>query len=332
MVSVIVLNYNGELFIGDCLSALAMQTFTDFELIVVDNASRDASLSGIHEWLQNNAIRSPASVVALGENLGFSGGNIEGLKRASGEFIALLNNDTEVYDNWLEELFEVMREDPKIGICASKLVSYGEGTVDSAGDGYTRLLKAFKRGEGESPEKFDKKEPVFGACAGAALYRRSMLDEIGFLDDDFFLIHEDTDLNFRAKLAGWKCMFVPTAVVRHKVTSSIGYMSDMQVYHTLRNSELVRMKDVPFTVYLLCLPEFVLGFISEFIYFGIKHRRMGVFIKAKKDALKLFPRMLRKRRAIMALKKISNRALMREMTPLWDVEFLKKKVKRMLFG
>src|SRR5208337_3264167 len=104
---------------------------------------------------------------------------------------------------------------------------------------------------------FNREEYIFGACAGAALYRRSMLDEIGFLDDDFFLIHEDTDLNWRAQLSGWRTLYVPSALVYHKVRSTIGPMSDISVYYTLRNSELVRIKNIPCPLFLLCLPSFL---------------------------------------------------------------------------
>lgn len=104
-----------------------------------------------------------------------------------------------------------------------------------------------------------------------------MIEEVGFLDEDFFLIHEDTDLNFRAHLYGWKVLCVPTAIVHHKVRSSIGHMSDMAVYYTLRNSELVRMKNIPISLCLNCLPEFILGMVTEFLYFAIKHRRMLLY-------------------------------------------------------
>lgn len=332
MVSLIIVNYNGEDLINDCLRALETQTFDDFELLIVDNGSLDRSLLVIEEFLRSSPMKRRTKIVPLENNFGFAGGNIEGLMRSSGEYVALMNNDTEPCKEWIEELVNAMEQDPEIGICASKLVSSYDGSIDSAGDGYTRALRGFKRGEGDPPEKFDKTESVFGACAGAALYRKAMLDEIGFLDNDFFLINEDTDLNLRAKLAGWKCVFVPGAVVQHKVTSSIRYLSAMHVYYTLRNGDLVRIKNIPFIVFLICLPDYVLGFLSELLFFGIKHGRIGLFLKAKRDAIKLLPRMLEKRRVIMAGRKISSRQLLREMTPMWDRGFLKKKVKRLLFG
>ncbi len=330
MISVIIVNFNGEHLIADCLTALEAQTFRDFETVIVDNGSVDRSSEVIMEFMKRSPMGTKIKFVPLKKNLGFAGGNIEALEYASGKYLALLNNDTEPHEGWLEALSNAMEGDPLTGICASKLVSCRDGTIDSAGDGYTRSLKGFKRGEGSLPARFDEPMYVFGACAGAALYRRSMLEEIGFLDNDFFLIHEDTDLNIRAKLAGWKILFVPTAVVRHKVTSSIGYMSDMQTYYTLRNSELVRMKDIPLSAFVLCLPEFLVGFLSELIYFGLKHGKIRLFFRAKRDAVRLLPRMLKKRRSIMARRKMSTAALIKEMTPMWERDFLRRKLTKFL--
>ncbi len=186
MVSLIIVNYNGAGLIANCLHALENQTFQDFEIIIVENGSTDNSLEVINSFLSESPIGSRTNVVALNRNLGFAGGNIEGLKYASGKFIALLNNDTEPRESWLQELYHAMLSDPKTGICASKLILYGGGAIDSAGDGYARSLKGFKRGEGEPVAKFDQRSYIFGACGGAVLYRKSMLDEIGFFDDDFF--------------------------------------------------------------------------------------------------------------------------------------------------
>jgi GT2 family glycosyltransferase len=331
MISLIIINYNGALLIADCLHALENQTFQDFQTIIIENGSTDNSLKLINVFLRESSIRFRTNVIVLHKNRGFAGGNLEGLKYASGEFIALLNNDTEPHKDCLQELYNAMLLDSKTGICASKLISCGDNTIDSAGDGYARSLKGFKRGEGESPTKFDEKTYVFGACAGAALYRREMLNRIGFFDDDFFLIHEDTDLNLRAQLAGWKVMYVPTAIVHHKVRSSIGKMSELAAYYSLRNSELVRFKNIPFEVFLLCLPQFLVGVISEFIYFVIKHRFFRIYLKAKFDALKLLPKMLRKRKEIFKKRKVSNKYILEIMTPLLEKNFIKSKIQKLLY-
>ncbi len=331
--SIIVVNYNGRDRIRGCLSALKGQSLHDFEIIVVDNASTDGSLDEIRSFAEKSTLRHPAKIVPLESNVGFAGGNAAALRYAVAEYVALLNNDAEPEKEWLENLVKAMEADPEIGICASKMIVSGSNIIDSAGDGYATSLKGFKRGEGEGADKYTQQEYIFGACAGAALYRRSMLDETGFLDEDFFLIQEDTDLNFRAQLAGWKVMYVPEAIVYHKVRSTIGHMSDTAIFYSLRNSEILRIKNIPPLLFLRCLPEFVIGSVLEFIYFGIKHRKLRLYITAKADVVKSISGSLRKRRRIMEkMRKVDNKYLYRIMTPVWNKEFFTMKIKKFLSG
>ena len=330
-VSIITVNYNGKRFIIDCLKALERQSFNDYEILIIDNASSDNSLDEIERFLKASQLSSSVKLIPLNTNVGFAGGCLEGLIHAHGEYIALLNNDTEADQKWLEELVMAMDSDSKVGICASKILVYGGNIIDSAGDGFSTSLKGFKRGEGEGVHLFNKREYIFGACAGAALYRRKMIDEIGFFDEDFFLIHEDTDLNFRAQLNGWKVLYVPTAIVYHKVRSSIGHMSDTAIYYTLRNSELVRIKNVSFSLFLRFLPEFKLGMLSEFIYFALKHGHPVLYFKAKIDAMRLLPVMLKKRSIIMKAKRVSSEGLREIMTPILEHSFLKNKLWKFIF-
>ena len=144
------------------------------------------------------------------------------------------------------------------------------------------------------------------------------------------MIYEDTDLNLRAQIAGWKVLYVPTAVVRHKVRSSIGTMTDMAVYYSLRNSELVRMKCVPFGIFIRCCPEISLNFVLEFVYFCLLHHHITLFFKAKMDALKMLPRVLKKRKKIMSQMRVSNRYLLTLMTPVWERSFFNSKLGKFL--
>lgn len=327
--SIIIVNWNGERFLSNLFRSLENQTYKDFEVVFVDNASKDNSIAVVQGLSSHLSL--PVKLVAFSRNTGFAGGNIEGLKYCSGEFIALLNPDTEPSINWLEELEKEMSDKADIGICVSKLIAHGTDIIDTTGDGFSTSLKGFKRGEGEDKENHSKQEYVFGACAGAALYRKKMLEDIGFFDEDFFLIHEDTDLNFRAHLYGWKVLYVPTAIVYHKVRSLIGHMSDMAVYYSLRNSEFVRIKNVPLGIFLRCLPEFIMSMILEFVYFAIKHRRFRLYFKAKVDALRMLPVMLKKRTVIMKNKRVSNKYLRSIMTSIWQKDFLRAKVKKLIY-
>jgi hypothetical protein len=330
-VSIIIVNYNGEGLIRECLNALERQSFRDFEVIVVDNGSVDASVEEIQAFSAESVIGPFINLIILKENTGFAGGNTIGLRQARGQYIALLNNDTEPEGRWLEELVKAMDKHPEVGICASKLIDYHTRHIDSAGDGFSTSLKGFKRLEGEIDKGDDKEEYIFGACGGAVLYRRDMINRIGFFDEDFFLIHEDTDLNIRAQLAGWKVLYVPTAIVKHKVRSSIGYMSEMAVYYTIRNSEFVRIKNIPLGIFLRCLPPFIVGLLTEFLYFVVRHRKIEVYLKAKRDVLKMLPRMLEKRRAIMQIKTTDNKYLISLLTPVWQNDFFMSKVKKLLW-
>lgn len=331
-VSVIILNYNGNGITPGCLKALAAQSFQDFEVLVVDNGSCDDSLYEIKSFLKETAMAPLVRLIALNKNLGFTGGNLEGYRYARGEYIALLNNDTKPDRKWLQEIVKAMEGHAEAGICASKMITDGSNVIDSAGDGYATSLKGFKRGEGENTRRFNQCGYIFGACAGAALYRKRMIEEIGFLDNDFFLVHEDTDMNCRAQLAGWKVLYVPSAVVYHQVSSTIGSMSDIAVYYSLRNSEFVRLKNVPIGVFVKCIPGFIIGMMTEFIYFALKHKKFVLYFRAKMDFLRGISRMLEKRAVIMKNMKVDTGYLLSIMTPVWEAEFLKSKINKFLYG
>jgi len=188
-VSIIVVNWNGERFLKDCLGALSGQTYANYEIILVDNGSSDNSVCFTRKNFPE------VKLVALRENTGFTGGNAAGLEVAVGDFVALVNNDARPEKTWLENLIHPMLEDRTIGIWASKLIVEDPRVLNSAGDGLTTAGVGFNRGLGQNAAQFDASEPVFGACGAAVLYRRRMLEEIGFLDEDFFLSDVDTDLN-----------------------------------------------------------------------------------------------------------------------------------------
>jgi GT2 family glycosyltransferase len=205
-VSVIVIIYNSSSTVKDCLISLEEQTRKDFEVILVDNNSHDNTREVV-EYIKS-IFNFPLKTFSLDRNIGFAGANNFALKQAVGGYIALINPDATAENFWLEELIKAMDSQSEVGICASKMIEDKINVIDSAGDIYTPVLKGFKRGEGESSKRFNDREYIFGACAGAARYRRKMIEEIGFSDEDFFLIHEDTDLNFRRSHAvGRFCMF-----------------------------------------------------------------------------------------------------------------------------
>ena len=338
-VSVIIVNYNGKALTVCCLKALETQSFKDFEILIVNNGSLDNSLHEIEQFLEGSNMSHHVKLISFDKNLGFAGANLEGLKRAGGEYIALLNNDTEPGKDWLRDMILAMDSEPLVGICASKIIVHGTDILDSAGNVFSFFLRGFNRGEGEKAtlNKYNKSEYIFGACAGAALYRRKMIEEIGFLDEDFFLIHEDIDLSLRAQMNSWKVLYVPTAYVYHKVSSSIGKMSPTAVYYTLRNTELVRIKNVPLSLFLRNLPGFVLWSILEFLYFAVKHRYYKLYFKAKFDAISMVPIMLKKRRAMRwkSVGTVYQSGTLRTMEStyiLLEMRLLKNKLKKFIFN
>jgi len=325
-ISIIIVNHNGKHLLNACLESLYKQSFKDIEIIIVDNASADGSVEYVKDSFAD------IKIISLPKNIGFAGANDEGLRNATGDYIMLLNNDVEVDKECVNNLFLAMEASQEVGIGAPKMVVNGKEIIDSVGDGFSTILRGFKRGEGKAANLYNHEEYIFGACAGAAIYRRSMLEEIGFLDEDFFLIYEDCDLNFRAQLAGWRAKYIPSAVVYHRVRSTIGHMSDKAVYYAVRNSELTRIKNVPLGLFLRCFPSYIVGGFLEFLYFVIKHRKLKLYLKAKIDVIKLLPSMIKKRRNIMNARKTDNRYLYFVMTSLWDKEFFTTKAKKFLQG
>jgi len=325
-VSIIVVNWNRAGLLKDCLSALCCQSYSNFEIIVVDNGSADDSVSLVKK---NFPL---VKLVELAENRGFTGGNAAGLEVAGGEFIALVNNDARAAPDWLEKLLCPMLMNCAIGICASKLIIDGSEAIDSAGDGITTAGVGFNRGLGKDSQQFSFSEPIFGACGAAVVYRRSMLREIGFFDSDFFLYDEDIDLSFRAQLAGWKCQYVSDAVAHHKGSATSEHLSDLQVYYHSRNLEFVWIKNMPAKLMLRYLHHKLIQEVAAFGYLCLRHGRWKPFLLAKRDAIGMLSNMLKKRSEIQRRRKVSDRYIQQLLTPVLEREYLIRKARQLIRG
>ena len=315
-VSLIIVTFNAEKFITDCLNSITKQRYTSFETIVVDNDSTDKTIDIIKtnfSWVK---------LVESQKNLGFTGGVRLGFSFAKGKYIALLNPDTRADKEWLGNLLNVMESNEKCAICASLMLKWGTSLVDTAGDGCTRAGKGYKIGNNQPAKLYQNTQEVFAACGGAALYRRQMIEEIGFFDPNFFLLHEDTDLSFRARLAGWKCMYVHNAVVEHKVSASIGYKTSLAVYHSVKNSDMVWLKNMPGIFIFLTMPEKIISDIASFVYLGIIHFRVKDFLRAKWYVVKNFKEIIDARKYIQKKKGVSNKQLFQLLTPFLSVKFI----------
>ena len=239
LASVIIPNWNGARFLPTCLDALHRQTYPRFEAIVVDNASSDGSQALLRAGYPE------VQLIELAENRGFAGGVNAGIRASQGEIIALLNNDTEAEPGWLDELVRGLQRHPEAGSAASKMLLFDQrDTLHSAGDTFGTDGLPANRGVWEKDSaRFNREEFVFGGCGGAVACRRRMLEEIGLFDESFFLSCEDVDLAWRAQLAGWRCIYVPTAVVYHHLSATGGGVTAS--YYTGRNTIWVLAKDVP---------------------------------------------------------------------------------------
>lgn len=237
--SVVIPNWNGRRYLIDCLASLQQQTVSELEIIVVDNASTDGSQALINEGFPQ------VQLIALPENRGFTGACNIGIAAAQGDIIALLNNDTEAQANWVQALADAFHSHPEVGMVASKMLLFDQRDhFHTAGDTFGTDGSAGNRGAWQKDVgQFEREEYVFGACGGAAAYRRSMLDEIGLLDDDFFFLLEDIDLAWRAQLAGYKVLYAPAAVVYHHLSASGGGVTAS--YYDGRNSIWVLAKNMP---------------------------------------------------------------------------------------
>lgn len=323
VVSIIIVNWNGKVHLPECLDSIAAQTFRDFEVVLVDNGSGDDSVAFVREhypWVK---------LVPLKENTGFATGNNRGLEHALGESIVTLNNDTRVEPDWLEILVGVAEAHPRAGMLACRICSFSApDVIDSVGMGICAdgMSRGRYRNKRWSELQLQAVEEIFFPSACAALYRRAMIAEVGFFDDDFFAYAEDSDLGLRGRLAGWEALAATQAVVYHKYSQSSGSLSPFKVSLVERNHYWVALKNFPlgrllqlpwFTVlrYLEQLRAVLLGggTGSEFRAGGSQGELIRALSKGICASLGGIPRMLRKRRQVMRIRTLPPREFVRLM-------------------
>lgn len=221
----------------ECLGALEEQTFRDFEVVVVDNSGKH--LAG--RVKRGRSVR----LIENDRNLGFGAAINQGMQVSGGRFLATLNDDAAPSPGWLAALVRTMAAHPEAGMCASRIRLAGTGLLDSAGMLICADGSSKQRGHGQRPEEFDAEEEVLFPSACAALYRRQMLEETGGFDESFFLYSEDADLGLRARWAGWRCIYVPDAIVDHRYSHTAGRASALKAYLVERNRLYLIAKNFP---------------------------------------------------------------------------------------
>jgi len=303
VVSVVIPNWNQRSLLDACLHSLSQQEFQDFETIMVDNGSSDGSVDHV-------ASNFPSvQILALDSNLGFATASNRGIRMARGKYIALLNNDTEVDRLWLQELVGALDSNLEVGFCASKILLLQDPSIaDACGDFYTVEGVAGKFGHLEQADRHKEPRLVFGASAGAAIYRGSMLEDIGLFDEEFFMVHEDSDLSFRAQLMGFKCLYVPTAMVYHHLGATLGRDSDTAAYYAQRNMEFVYLKNMPFAILRKYWPAHLLTNVMLFATYALR-AQVKPYSRAKTHALVRMPAILEKRGEIQKSRRVSDKEI-----------------------
>ncbi len=301
----------------DCVRSLEAQSRRDFDVIIVDN-------SGQQLVRRRNAAGAQARVIENTVNAGFGGAINQAYQQSSAPFLATLNDDAVADPNWIASLMVAVEGRPDVGMCASQVRLFPAGNLDSAGMLIAGDGSSKQRGHGDNPRHFQQAEEVLLPSGSAALYRRKMLAEIGLFDDHFFLYCEDTDLGLRARWAGWKCLYVPDAIVDHHYSHSAGRASSLKAYYVERNRLLTVCKNFPPGM-LLTAPVYAAiryfwhiamifagkGAAAEYRQGGSGLALVWFVIKAHLAAMARLPELLRQRRAIRKTARLSTKEFSR---------------------
>jgi hypothetical protein len=322
-VSVVIPNWNGARWLERCLRSLQGQSYVDFEICVVDNRSSDDSIAIVERCCPE------ARCLEMGRNVGFAAGVNAGIGATRGELVALLNNDTEVEQGWLGALVEALDRRPRFALAASRMRQDEQrDLIDGAGDAFNWYGIPSKIGHGQPDGVgFDEEREVFGASAGAALYRRSLFDEIGLFEESFFAYIEDVDISFRARLAGHRCHYVPSAVVYHVGSATSGRNSDFSLQLATRNQLLLVIRDYPWPCVLTHLPK-VLHAHYWIARGALAEGRLGVVTAAYGSFLLHLPGALAARRRIQRTRRVGVAELERVMDRCEHLESRKLRVVR----
>ncbi|MEN6532056.1 MAG: glycosyltransferase family 2 protein [Bryobacteraceae bacterium] len=318
-VAIVVVNWNRCALLRECLESLDRQEGVDFEIVIVDNGSADGSQEMVKREFGTGR-RFRLTLIENEQNRGFCEANNQGIQASNSRLVALLNNDAVAEPGWLAALRRCFDQEPDIGMAASKILVYEDpARIDKAGhliypDGQNR-----GRGSGElDAGQYDQTEETLWPDGCAAMYRRKMLNEIGGFDEDFFAYADDAELGLRARIAGWRCLYAPDAVVRHHRGATLGVQSSRRLELIERNRILLAAKLFPWS--LLCLngPYYTArvvagmvaavrgkGEIGRFQGIREKCRAAMAVLRGDLQALRMLPRILRKRREINKFRRLS---------------------------
>ncbi len=289
-VAVIVVTWNGLLYLPECLRSLSRQTHPNFQIVVVDNGSTDDSVAYLEQCYPTvHLIRNQS-------NLGFAAACNQGIRATDTKYVALLNNDTVVHPEWLSAMIDEM-DDPTVGMCACRMLSMSDNDmIDSAGIAVDRLGFAWGIAGGlpDNPIHYPQSDQLLGPSGGAGLYRRHMLDDIGLFDERFFAYLEDVDLAWRAQWAGWRCQFAADAIVFHVHSATTIQIPHLKSRLLARNRIWMIIKNYPTWLFLTHLPLLMLTEIGVLLYLS-RSKRLVSSLQGRFEALNQISSMFSKR-------------------------------------
>ena len=281
-VSVVTPNYNGEKFLKTFLNSLNEDSEYIDEVIIIDNASSDASL----DYLKNSRFNFPLVLIENTENLGFAPAVNQGILKARNELIFSVNNDTEIKTGSIKALMDLITSDDDIFSVQAKMIQYNnKELIDDVGDEYNLLAWTKKTGENHPSSEFVEVKEIFSSCAGAAMYKKSILEEFGLFDDNFFAYMEDVDLALRSKINGYRNLLCPDAIVYHigSATSGSRY-NEFKVRLAARNNVWVVYKNLPIPLKITNFIFLFLGFFIKYLFF-VKKGFGSTYLAGLKEGL-----------------------------------------------
>jgi len=303
LISIVVLNYNGTGFLENCLESVFRSDYSNFEVILVDNNSTDESIkSAVRKFGMDARLR----IIRNSSNLLYAGGNNVGIRQARGEYAVVLNNDTEVEQNWLKEIALVMQQDDTIGAAQPKILRFGyfPPRIDYIGGNLDRYGYAEGRSRGEvDSERFDKAEEIFYAGGAAMVLRKRLLDDVGLFDEKFGAHWEDTDLSWRIRLRGYKVMVVPKAVVYHKGSLTMSrFVKRHDVAWCIRKNRIAGLiQNYSGKNLIICLPVLLISYIVLFFKEAIFDKNIKIALSSVSAIIwniKKLPDILKQRRFV----------------------------------
>jgi len=303
LIEIIIPNWNGIHLLVHCLDSLRSQSCKDFTITVVDNGSQDGSVDKLRRDY------SEVKIIRFDRNKGFSAAVNEGIKGSSSPWVLLLNNDIEVDAHCLQVLKETIFQENRYEYFALRMVNYhARELLDGAGDGYLRGGSGYRLGTMEKfgpPYNIDRE--VFGACAGAALYKREFFNKVGMFDEDFFAYLEDVDINLRANRLGLRCCYLSTAVVYHIGSASLGSkINAMTVRLSTRNTFCLLAKNYPLSLFIQYFPLICIYQVF-WLFYVTKKKNLLPYLQGLVQAGRIIPKMLKKRNEIVKLDTLSSK-------------------------